>query len=333
MNDIKKITILGDGSWGVTIALMLFNKCFEVRLWSAFPDYISHVKETRESDKFLPGYKIPKQILLTSDIKEALNYTNLAVVAVPSQYLREVLKQINKVGFLKDLLCVSVVKGIEIGAFKRPSEIIKEETGAKRVVVLAGPNIAKEVARGLPTSSVAASKDEDDAKIVQDVFISNLFRVYTSDDIIGVELGGALKNIIAIAAGISDGLGFGTNAKAALFTRGLVEIKRIGVALGARQETFDGLSGTGDLLTTCVSKESRNRYVGEEIAKGGKLSEVISKMNMVAEGIETSKSVYNLTIKMGIDAPITTEVYRVLFENKDPLSAVNQLMTRDRKTE
>ncbi|MFH1644797.1 MAG: NAD(P)H-dependent glycerol-3-phosphate dehydrogenase [Candidatus Omnitrophota bacterium] len=334
MSTIKKITVLGDGSWGTTIALMLHKKGFEVRLWGAFADYVSQVKAARESDRFLPGIKIPEDILVTSDIGEALGGSSIIILAIPSQYLRETLKKINKDKLiLRDKLYVSVVKGLEDGTFKRPSEIIKDEIGSENIVVLSGPTIAKEVADGLPTSAVAASGNKDNAKLVQDIFISDLFRVYTSDDVVGVELGGAFKNIIAIAAGISDGLGFGANAKAALFTRGLVEIKRMGVALGAKQETFDGLSGTGDLLTTCVSKQSRNRFVGEEIAKGSKLSEVLDKMTMVAEGIETSKSVYNLITKMGIDAPITTEVYRVLFENKDPLSAVGELMTRTRRTE
>jgi len=328
----KKIAILGDGGWGTALSLLVSKNGYDVTIWGAFPDYISTLRKTRENQKFLPGFTIPDSTFITSKIEEALDQAAMAVVAIPSKYLRETLNQL-KGKSLGSTLFLSVVKGIELDTFKRPSEIIKEELGSINLAVLSGPTIANEVAEGLPTSCVAASEDIEQAELTQEVFMSKDFRVYTSDDIVGVELGGALKNIIAIAAGISDGLGFGTNAKAALFTRGLVEISRIGTALGARLETFNGLSGMGDLLTTCTSLYSRNRYVGESIAQGKKVSEILGSMEMVAEGVETTKSVFNLSKQLGVETPITDEIYKVLFEDKNPLQAVGDLMTRNKKSE
>ena len=328
----EKIAILGDGGWGTTLSLLLAKKGLRVNLWGVFPDYIDSMKESRENSKFLPGFKLPDSISLTSDIKEAVNGAELIVLAIPSQYLRNTLIRIKDQAKIKKSL-VSVVKGIENETFKRPSEIIHKELGIDDIAVLSGPTIAYEIASGLPASAVVASTNKALIDQVQEIFITDRFRVYGSDDVTGVEIGGALKNIIAIAAGISDGLKLGSNAKASLFTRGLVEMKRLGYALGGNEDTFNGLSGMGDLVTTCISLKSRNRFVGEEIAKGKKLTEVLDDMDMVAEGVETARSVYGLSKKLGVDMPISDQVYQVLFEDKNPHTAVSDLMTRTKKSE
>ena len=328
----KKITILGDGGWGTTLSLLLAKKGIKVNLWGVFPDYIDSMKDSRENSKFLPGLKLPNAISLISDIEEAVKDTDLIVLAIPSKYLRNTLIRIKGQVKIKEPL-VSVVKGIENETFKRPSEIIHKELNIDDIAVLSGPTIAYEIASGLPASAVVASTDKALADKVQEIFMTDRFRIYGCDDVVGVEIGGALKNIIAIAAGISDGLKLGANAKASLFTRGLVEMKRLGCVLGGKEETFNGLSGMGDLVTTCISSRSRNRYVGEEIAKGKKLIEVLDDMDMVAEGVETARSVYGLSKKLGVDMPITDQVYQVLFEDKNPHTAVNDLMTRTKKSE
>ena len=329
-----KICILGDGGWGTALSLLLHSKGFSVTLWSAFPDYAESLNKSRQNNKFLPGHKIPDNISITSDLKEAVGDSSAVIIAIPSQFLRSVVKNFKGLNlFSKIKLVISAAKGIENKTFKRPSQIIEEELGLSEIVVLSGPTIAREVVERLPASAVVASEKEEHAKGAQELLMTERFRIYTSTDIIGVELGGALKNIIAIAAGISDGLGLGANAKAALFTRGLVEMKRLGVVLGAKEETFNGLSGMGDLVTTCISPYSRNRRVGEEIAKGKGLADILKETEMVAEGIDTTRSVYELSQKLDIDTPITREVYRVLFEGKNGLSAVNDLMTRSKKAE
>jgi len=330
---ISNITVLGDGGWGTALSMLLLKNGHSIRLWSAFPDYADILKKTRENTKFLPGFKLPVGIHVLSDIKEAVFDSDVIVLAIPSNFLRDILKKLKKASLSPKVLLVSVVKGFENVTFKRPSEIISDELGVQDAAVLSGPTIAHEVALGLPASAVTAAKSLPMAENVQSVFMSEAFRVYTSSDIAGVELGGALKNIIAIAAGISDGLRLGANAKAALFTRGLVEIKKFGMALGADQETFNGLSGIGDLVTTCISPLSRNRSLGERIASGSKPSDILTKMEMVAEGVETAKSVYMLSKKIGIEMPITEQIYKVLFENKNPRDAVRRLMTRNRKQE
>lgn len=327
-----KIAILGDGGWGTTLSMLLTKKGYNVFLWSAFFDYAKFLKKTRENVKFLPQFKIPDSVNITSDIKEATANAAIIVVAIPSQFVRKILTQLNSLELSKTII-VSVVKGIEKKTLKRVSEIIKEELNTDRICVLSGPTIAFEVAKEMPTSAVAASEDENIVKKVQDVFMTERFRIYTSADVIGVELGGSLKNIIAIATGISDGLGFGTNAKAALFTRGLVEIKRLGIAMEAKEETFNGLSGLGDLMTTCISPYSRNRHVGEEIAKGKKLTEIVQGMEQIAEGIYTTESALELAKRYNVEMPITEQVYKVLFENKNPLQAVGDLMTRAKRAE
>lgn len=329
-----KISILGDGGWGTALSLLLHNKGFSVSLWGIFPDYIEFLKKSRQNEKFLPGFEIPQDIVISSDAEEMIEDSPVLIIAIPSQFLRGAINKFKGLNLLSGVkLAISAAKGIEIKTFKRPSQIIKEELGLSAIAVLSGPTIAHEIAEGLPASAVVASEKAECAKETQELLMTERFRIYTSTDPIGVELGGALKNIIAIAAGIADGLGLGTNAKAALFTRGLVEMKRLGVALGAKEETFNGLSGMGDLLTTCISPYSRNRHIGEEIAKGKKLSDILKETEMVAEGVDTAKSVYELSQRMNIEAPITREVYKVLFEAKSALTAVNDLMTRSKKAE
>ncbi|MCX5698754.1 MAG: NAD(P)-dependent glycerol-3-phosphate dehydrogenase [Candidatus Omnitrophica bacterium] len=327
-----RIAILGDGGWGTTLAVLLFNKGYSIALWGAFADYTKIMVKTRHNPKFLPGIKIPRQIEITSDIKCAVKDKEIVVLAIPSQYTRSVLKKI--VGsFAKKTIFLSVTKGIEIGSSKRISEVIRGELGPVKLAVLSGPTIASEVAKEIPTAAVVASADNQIRKTIQVVFSTKRFRVYTNPDVIGVELGGSLKNVIAIACGVSDGLGFGTNTKAAILTRGLAEISRLGTAMGAKLETFSGISGLGDLVTTCISKQSRNRSVGELIGKGRNLKEICRHMQMVAEGVPTAKSAYALSLEYKIDMPIIREVYYLLYKSKSPAQAVKDLMTRKSKEE
>lgn len=328
-----KISILGDGGWGTTLAILLSQKGFSVSLWGAFPDYVKLLKAKRLNSRFLPGVKIPAQIEITSDLKAVISEKDLIVFAIPSQYIRGVLKSIKNSGFNRDSVYLSVSKGIEIGSLKRISEIIKDELKNVKFGVLSGPTIAHEVIEGKPATAIVAARSRELSEFLQDVFISDTFRVYTSTDITGVELGGSLKNVIAIACGISDGLNLGTNAKAALLSRGLAEISRLGVKMGAKAKTFSGLSGLGDLVTTCSSPYSRNRSVGELIGKGKTLSQINKHMRMVAEGVPTAKSAYMLSRKFSVEMPVTKEVYSVLYNNKNPLRAVKELMTRQKKEE
>ena len=328
-----KIAVLGDGGWGTTLAIYLHNKGNKVTIWGAFADYASHLHKKRINEKFLPGVKIPKAIEITHNLKKTVQDSELIIFAVPSQFLRKVANKIKDVGLNRDAIILSVTKGIEIGSLKRMSQVIHEELGNVKLAVLSGPTIAHEVVSGIPTVAVVASNDMHIRKHLQNIFISERFRIYTNDDVIGVELGGSLKNIIAIACGISDGLGFGTNTKAALLCRGLVEISRLGIAMGAKKETFSGISGLGDLVTTCISLYSRNRFVGEQIGKGKSLGQIKSCMQMVAEGIPTAKSAYKLSLKYKVDMPITGQVYSFLYKNKSPLKALKDLMGREKKEE
>jgi len=327
-----KIAVLGDGGWGTTLSILLYKNKHDVTLWGVFPDYISYIQDNRENTKFLKGIKIPPDLKLTSSIEDASNGAEIIVLAIPSQYIRDVLNKL-KPSNTKKAIFVNVAKGIENNTLMRMSEVIGDVLGDVRLVILSGPNIAREVATGIPTTVVASSVDKNLANKTQEVFTTKHFRVYTSDDLIGVELGGSLKNIIAIAAGINDGLGFGTNSKAAILTRGLVEIMRLGVAMGAKKETFSGLSGMGDLVTTCISPYGRNRWFGEEIGKGKKLSEIKKETEMVVEGVTTTKSAYELAKKYKVDMPITEQIYQVLYHGKDPRKAVTELMTREPKAE
>jgi len=332
MLKMRKISIIGDGGWGTTLAILLSGKGHNVTLWGAFAEYVETVKAKRVNTKFLPEVKIPHEVNITSSLNEAIDDKEIIVLAVPSQYMRGVLTRLTPYKLFGKIF-VSVTKGIENKTLKRMSEIAHELLGNIEICVLSGPTIAREVVHGSPTTLVASSGNLALAKEIQEVFITDRFRVYTNSDIVGVELGGALKNIIAIAAGICDSLGFGTNAKAALLTRGLVEMARLGVALGAKKDTFYGLSGLGDLTTTCISKYSRNHHFGEEIGKGKSLKDALKETEMVVEGVATTESAYELAKKHRVEMPIISEIYKVLYENKDPKKGVHDLMTRSPREE
>jgi glycerol-3-phosphate dehydrogenase (NAD(P)+) len=320
--------VLGAGAWGTAVALLLAqNPRHRVRLWCARPDSARALNECRENVRLLPGVPIPAEVEVTADAPRALADADLAIAAVPTVYLRAAFRPL--IALVPPTLPVlSLAKGVENETFRRPTEIVNELWGTERLAVLSGPSHAEEVSRGLPTSVVAASADLDLARWVQQCFTTERFRVYTNLDVIGVELAGALKNVVGIAAGICDGLGFGDNAKSALLTRGLVEMARFGVALGAEHSTFFGLAGLGDLMTTCFSPHGRNRRVGQRLAAGETLDDILTSTAMVAEGVYTTRSVYTRSRTMGIEMPIVTEVYRVLYEGKSPLQAVSDLMLR-----
>ncbi len=327
----KKISVLGDGGWGTTLAILLRKKGYIVTLWSAFEAYAKILDRTRKNPNFLKGVNIPDDIRITSDISQALD-TSLLVVATPSEYLRSVLnRSVNY--YDQGVPVLSVVKGIEDSTLCRMSEVISDVLRPRSVAVLSGPTIAYEVSRGIPTTAVVSSENSSFMLSLQELFMTANFRVYANRDIVGVELGGSLKNVIAIACGISDGLGFGTNTKAAIVSRGLAEMGRLGVSLGADSETFAGISGLGDLVTTCFNSLSRNHYVGEKIGRGLSLKEIVSHMKMVAEGVPTAKAAYKLAKKQKVETPIINEIYRVLFKNKSPLAAVKHLMMREMKSE
>ena len=328
-----RITVLGDGGWGTALSVLLSKKGFPVRLWGAFPDYVAQVARSRLNTKFLPGVRLPQAVKLTGSLDEAVEDAEFIVLAVPSEYLRGVLAKLKKIDFPKSAVYLSVVKGIETTSLMRMSEVIHDELGRVRLGVLSGPTIAMEVAASIPAAAVAASHDRSVRLLVQELFMTDRFRIYTSDDVAGVELGGSLKNIIAIACGISDGLGFGTNTKAAILSRGLAEISRLGTAMGAKATTFSGISGLGDLVTTCFSPYSRNRSVGEQIGKGKCLADIRRQMKMVAEGVPTAKSAHCLSRKLGVEMPITEQIYSVLYKEKSPIKAVKELMTREKKAE
>ncbi|MDE2027691.1 MAG: NAD(P)-dependent glycerol-3-phosphate dehydrogenase [Candidatus Omnitrophica bacterium] len=325
------MSVIGDGGWGTTLAIHLSRKNYSVTLWGAFPENIAQCARARENKKFLPGFKIPSQVRLTSDIHEAVGFGQMVVLAVPSEYLASTLEKVRRTAY-KGKVFVSVVKGINPDSFKRMSEIVHEHLQVP-LVVLSGPTIAPEVAGGIPTTAVAACRREELAKTVQKVFNSDTFRIYTNTDVVGVEIGGSVKNVIALACGICDGLGLGTNTKAAILTRGLAEITRLGTALGGRRETFYGLAGLGDLATTCFSPSSRNRTVGEALGRGSKIKDVLGGMNAVAEGVVTAKAVYRLSRKKRIAMPIVTEVYKIIYENKPARRALKDLMNRSLKSE
>lgn len=327
-----RVTVLGDGGWGTCLSVLLANQGQQVTLWGAFPQHIQELGRSRQNLKFLPGVKIPSQVALTANLEEALGNPEVIVVAIPSQYLRQVLERVPK-GPWQSAAVVSVVKGIEPKTHLTMSQLIRQLVPVKKLVVLSGPSISFEVARGVPTTVVAASEEEALARQMQTLFTTEQFRVYTSRDVLGVELGGALKNVIAIACGVADGLGFGANTKAALVTRGLVEMARLGCAMKAKAETFSGLSGLGDLVTTCFSSHSRNRQVGEQLGKGSAIGDITKKMEQVAEGVTTAQSAYELAQKYRVEMPITTAVYQVLYEGKSPKETVRDLMLREPKPE
>jgi glycerol-3-phosphate dehydrogenase (NAD(P)+) len=329
------VTVLGAGSWGTTLALVLLGNGHEVNLWTYKPEQEALMRERHENPEFLPGIPLPPTLRITSDIEAAANGREMIVAAVPSQFLRSVVEKIALLNLERTLIC-NVAKGIENHTLMTMSEVlldVLQHEKRENLAILSGPSHSEEVSRQVPTAIVAAAYKEKVAKVVQEVFMTRYFRVYVNEDIRGVELGGALKNVIAVAAGMSDGAGFGDNTKAAIMTRGIYEITRLGVKLGAQPRTFAGLSGVGDLIVTCMSRHSRNRYVGEQVGKGRKLADVLKEMVMVAEGVATAESVRELEKKYEIELPIMTEVHKVLFEGKDPRRATEDLMTRDAKGE
>jgi glycerol-3-phosphate dehydrogenase (NAD(P)+) len=329
-----KLTILGDGAWGTTLAILLSKNGHEVMVWSAFPDYLDVLDKERENKTYLKGIKIPSNIIFEKDLGKAIEFGEYIVFSIPSKFFREVAKNIKKENIsLKKKVFINVAKGLEQKTLKRMTEILKEELGNVQTAVLSGPTIAIEVARELPALVVAASNKHSVAKNIQEIFSNDYFRVYTSTDVTGVELGGPLKNIIAVVAGISDGLGFGSNAKAAILSRGIVEIQRLGEKMGAKRKTFYGLAGLGDLSTTCISPESRNRTLGEKIAKGQKLEDIVNSTSSIIEGATTAEAVYQLSKKYKVDMPIVSSVYHILYNNMNPMDALTQMMKRERKPE
>ncbi|HOW36329.1 MAG TPA: NAD(P)H-dependent glycerol-3-phosphate dehydrogenase [Candidatus Omnitrophota bacterium] len=331
-NDIKTIAVIGDGGWGTTLAIHLNRKGYQVKLWGAFPEYLDQIRRKRENIKFLPGIKIPGTIIISEDLASTIADAQVIILAVPSRFAVGVIRRL-KAFNLSGKIILSVIKGLEPKNPVRMSEVIERELGKIKLAVLSGPTIATEVAQGIPSTAVISSRDMRIAKKLQEVFNSESFRIYINPDLIGVELGGSLKNIIAIACGVCDGLGFGTNAKAAILTRGLTEMARLGVALGAKRETFFGLTGLGDLVTTCVNSHSRNRFVGEQCGRGKSIGEIITSTEMVAEGITTVKAVLALGRKHKVAIPITKEVYNLLYKKKPATKAVSDLMRRKLKTE
>ena len=329
----RRAAILGDGAMGTLAGMLLAHNGVAATLWSAFEDQAADIQRHRENRRFLPGFPLPKSLKISTDAAAATEGADLVVVAVPSRHLRKVLERVGP-ALPESPVYVSVVKGIEAGTLLRPSQIIAEVVGRRRLVVLSGPCLSREVAARLPATVVVASEDAASAREAQAAFATPWFRVYTNDDVPGVELGGALKNIVAIAAGIVDGLELGSNAKAALITRGLVEMTRLGAAAGARRETFAGLAGLGDLVTTCTSDLSRNHHVGQEIGRGRRLDDILEEMGRVeAEGVETTRSAAALAARHKVEMPITQEVYAVLFEDKPAPDALADLMSRAPKHE
>jgi glycerol-3-phosphate dehydrogenase (NAD(P)+) len=332
---MARVAILGAGSWGTTLALVLRDNGHDVVLWEFDAAQAAALAADRENRRFLPGVALPDDVAVTNDLARALLGSEVVVFAVPSHVVREVARAAaTAIG--ADLLVVNVAKGIENETLERMSEVLSEELRrprARGIASLVGPSHAEEVSVRLPTTIVAAALEEETAVRVRELFMTDYLRVYTNTDLVGVELGVSLKNVIAIAAGICDGLGYGDNTKGALITRGLAEIARLGTAMGGRPGTFAGLSGMGDLITTCISRHSRNRHVGEEIASGKTLREVLDSMVMVAEGVRTTKSAVALAARYGIEMPITEQMHRVLFEDKDPKEAIVELMVRQPKPE
>ncbi|WP_304942106.1 NAD(P)H-dependent glycerol-3-phosphate dehydrogenase [Vallitalea guaymasensis] len=326
------VSVLGAGSWGTALAILLNNNGHEVALWSIIEDEVNLLNDTRENKSKLPGIHIPDEINITNNLKEAILGKDMLVMAVPSKFVRNT-ANLMKEYVTKDQIIVNVAKGLEDDSLYTLAHVINDEMPDNPVAVLSGPSHAEEVSRNIPTTCVAGSKDHDVAKKVQDIFMNSDFRVYTSSDVIGIEMGGALKNVIALAAGISDGIGFGDNTKAAIMTRGITEISRLGVAMGAETQTFAGLSGIGDLIVTCTSMHSRNRRAGILIGKGYSLQEALDEVKMVVEGVYTAKAALDLSEKYKVEMPIIREVNEVLFKGKDTKKAVEDLMIRDKKIE
>jgi glycerol-3-phosphate dehydrogenase (NAD(P)+) len=327
-----KVSVIGAGSWGTALAIVLNNNQHEVVLWSKFQEEVDMLNEKREQSDKLPGIKLDEKIRITSDLNEATLDKEIIVFAVPSSFVRAT-AELFKAYIKENQIIVNVAKGLEDHTLLALHDVVKDVLPHNHVVALSGPSHAEEVARNIPTSVVVASEDEAIVNKVQDAFMNNVFRVYGSKDIIGIEMGGALKNVIALAAGISDGLGFGDNTKAALMTRGITEISRLGVAMGADPMTFNGLSGIGDLIVTCTSVHSRNRKAGFLIGQGLSTDEALAEVKMVVEGVYSAKAALDLAHKYNVNMPIISEVNKVLFDHKPPKEVVYDLMNRDKKFE
>ncbi len=332
---MRKIAVLGAGSWGTSLAGLLADKGYEVSLWARNPELCEQIRTHHENLTYLPGFTLSTNLTATSDLELACKDREVVLLVPPSQALRHILEGA-RAHISKNALVISASKGIENGTLLPMSEVLQQalpHMDPRQFCYLSGPSFAREVSAGMPTAVVAASTSNQVAQQVQDLFSTEAFRVYTSDDVMGVELGGALKNVIALAAGVCEGLGFGSNSQAALITRGLAEITRLGCAMGAQATTFAGLAGMGDLVLTCTGSLSRNRSVGIELGRGRSLESILGEMQMVAEGVKTSLSAYQLAQKQAVDVPIINQIYRILYEKKDPRQAVIDLMQRELKAE
>lgn len=329
---MSNVAFLGGGSFGTALGILLANKECKVRIYDRDKSVVDDINNNRKNDKYIKELKIPKNVTAYNDLDDTLREVKFVVLAVPSHVIRTASRSL-KDKINKDVVVISIAKGIEEGTNLRLSEVIEEELPNNKVVILSGPSHAEEVAFDIPTTVVVSSKYENAANAVQDLFITKNFRVYTNDDLVGVEIGGAVKNIIALAAGVCDGIGYGDNSKAALMTRGMAEIVRVGIKLGGKPETFLGLTGMGDLIVTCTSLHSRNRRAGLLIGKGESTDEAIKDVGMIVEGIKACKAFYELKEKLDVEMPITDVLYKILFENKDPKDAVVALMEREKKNE
>jgi glycerol-3-phosphate dehydrogenase (NAD(P)+) len=331
---MPRVAVVGAGSWGTAFAVIPASNGADTTLWARREDLADAISSGHQNPEYLEGIDLPPSLTATHDLEKAVSRADVVVMAIPSHAFRDVFQEVLP-HLAPESSVVSLTKGIEQDGLRRMSEVIREvgDLPDARVAAVSGPNLAKEIARGQPSASVVACADEERAERLQGVFMSPTFRVYVNPDVIGVELGGALKNVVALAAGIGDGMGFGDNAKASLMTRGLAEIARLGKRMGGNPLTFAGLAGMGDLIATCISPLSRNRHVGEELGKGRKLDEIIAEMNMVAEGVKTSRAVVRLADQMGIDAPIAEHVCKLLDEEMTPKEMVASLMEREAKPE
>ena len=328
-----KICVAGDGAWGTALAINALENKHDVVIWGAFPEYLDEIRKSRENKKFLPGVRLPEALEFEDDIKKAITGCKIIVCATPTQFLRGVLQKMSG-NIPRDVIIVNVAKGIELDTWLRISEIVEQELGKVNYVDLSGPSHAEEVARGVPTAVTVAGENIANAKFVQQALMNNKFRIYTSEDVTGLELGGAIKNVFAIAAGIIDGMKLGDNPKAALMARGIAEMGRLGEALGGKRSTFSGLSGIGDLIVTCCSGHSHNRHVGEELGRGKKLAEILKDMGMVvAEGVPTAKGIRFLAKQQNVEIPVIDEIYKVLYEDRSASEAIFSLMTRAAKNE
>jgi glycerol-3-phosphate dehydrogenase (NAD(P)+) len=332
MQAARKVVVVGDGGWGTALSMLLAATGHEVAMWSHDDDYADLMATTRTNPRFLPGFDLPEALVIGADLAALLPDADLLISAVPTSWLRATWTAHAPL-LRRDLPIVSVSKGLEQGTQLRPTEILREVTGPRPLAVLSGPNIAREIAGGRPAASVVASGDEGLARAVQQTLSSERFRVYSNPDVLGVELGGVLKNVIALAAGMCDGLHLGANAKAALITRGVIEMARLGERLGGSRRTFFGMSGLGDLLTTCYSPSSRNRTFGERLGRGERADDITASMQQVAEGVKTSAPVQDLMRKHDLALPISHEVYLVVHEGKSPKDTVRSLMLRGHKDE